>query len=132
MPKTDIRANPGRFALGCILGAAVTLLLTVPLLAVPSAMIAAGSVGEEGGVSLAAAAAFVASCAGAMTARIKNRGAALLSGVVSGLIAAATRMLVSLLSGSALDGGDLVICLAILAGGLITGAVRFGKRRRRR
>ncbi len=133
MPKKEPKGSAARLMPGCLLGAAVTLALSALLLALPAALIASGRVGEGAAMTMTAAAAFLAACAGALTAKIKNGGSPL-SAILAALLAAAVRLLVMFISdrSTSFDSGDAWVLAAMLAGGALVWLTGRGGRRRRR
>ncbi len=134
MPKNDMKTDLKRVAMGSLLGAAVTLLTAAALTMFFALFVASGRVGEGIGKAIVIGSAFVAAALGAFVARLKNHGAALISGALSAILAILVRLLISLASGSGniLDGGDIAVLLSILCGGLASGAITVHTRRRRR
>lgn len=133
MSKNE-RLSLGRVAAGAAIGAAVTLALSAILLLLLALPVASGAIGEGAERPVVVVCAFVSAVVGALTARIKNKGAALVSGAGAAIIAVAVRLLIGLISDGlhAFDGADTAVCLAILCGGIASGAVTFRRRRRRR
>ena len=132
MSKNE-KLNIKRVLGGVMLGAAVTLALSalaVMFLALP---VATGVIGEGSERAVVAVCAFLAAVVGAVIARIRNRGAALISGAGAALIAILLRLIIGLcLEGAhTLDSADTAVCLAMVCGGVAAGAVT-GKRRRHR
>ncbi len=133
MSKND-KLNIKRVLGGAALGAAVTLALStlaVMFLALP---VATGVIGEGSERALVAVCAFLAAAVGALVARLKNKGAALISGAGAALIAVLLRVVIGLcLEGAHAPGGaDTAVCLAMVCGGVAAGAVSVKHRRRRR
>ncbi len=134
MSKNDVKGEFKRVLAGAFLGAVVTLALAALLTVFLALFVASGRAGEGAERPMVLASAFVAAAVGALTARLKNRGAALLSGALTAVGAILVRLLIALLAGggAAPDGGDLAVILSILCGGIASGAITVRRRRRRR
>ncbi len=134
MPKFDTKTEMKRVALGSLLGALVTLALAAALTMFLALPVASGRIGEGAEKAIVIGSVFVSSVLGALTARIRNHGAALLSGALTALLAILLRLLAGLACGAKnlFDGGDAAILLSILCGGLVTGAITVHPRRKRR
>lgn len=133
MSKNE-KLNIKRVLAGAALGAAVTLALSalaVMFLALP---VASGVIGEGSERAVVVVCAFLSAAVGALIARIRNKGAALISGAGAALIAVLLRVVIGLcLEGvHALDSADTAVCLAMMCGGMISGAVTMKRRRRHR
>lgn len=132
MSKND-KLNLKRVLTGATLGAALTLALSalaVMFLALP---VATGVIGEGSERAAVVVCAFLAAAVGALVARLRNKGAALISGAGAALIAVLLRFVIGLcLEGAhAMDGADTAVCLAMVCGGVAAGAVSVKRRRRR-
>ena len=103
MPKFNGKTQFKKVALGSLLGAAVTLLTASAVTMFLALFIASGKIGEGAEKAVVVASAFAAAALGALVARLKNHGAALLSGVLTALFAILLRLL------AGLAGGDLNI-----------------------
>lgn len=134
MSKFDTRTELKRVALGAMLGALVTMAMAATFTMFLALPVASGKMGEGTERAIVIGSAFAASVLGALTARLKNHGAALLSGALTALLAILLRFLVGLACGceSLVDGGDVAVLLSILCGGLATGAISAHPRRKRR
>ena len=134
MPKFNGKTQFKKVALGSLLGAAVTLLTASAVTMFLALFIASGKIGEGAEKAVVVASAFAAAALGAQVARLKNHGAALLSGVLTALFAILLRLLAGLAGGdlNIMDGGDMGIFLSILCGGIASGAITVHSRRRRR
>lgn len=134
MAKLDGKNEWKRILTGALLGAAVTVALSAAITMFMALFVAAGRVGEGSERTVVVIAAFAASAVGALAARLKNHGAALLSGIMTAAIVILVRLLIMLLSetGTTIDGADMAVILSILCGGLASGAITGHRRRRRR
>ena len=134
MSKNDKTMSLRHVAAGIALGTVATLALSALLVMFMALPVASGRVGEDTGRSIVVVCAFVSAVVGAIAARIKNGGAALISGAGTALAAVLIRLLIGLISDDphTLDGTDLAICLATLCGGIGAGAVTIRRRKRRR
>ncbi len=134
MAKLDGKNELKRILTGAIVGAVVTIALSAAITMFMALFVAAGRVGEGAEKTIVVISAFVSAAAGALAARIKNRGAALLSGVSTAALVILVRLLVMLLSetSTTIDGADIAVILSILCGGLASGAITVHRRRRRR
>lgn len=123
-----------RVAVGALMGAVVTTLLSICLLALPAMLAASGRAGDGAQGPMVVTVAFIASCAGAFIARLWTRQAALLTCLGTALAAILARLIIGLISqGSAsLDRLDLGISAAILLAAAGVGAVKHRKRRSKR
>lgn len=133
MSKNE-KLNIRHVAAGAFIGAVVTLVLSALLVMFLALPVASGTIGEGAERSVVVVCAFLSAAVGALSARIRNRGAALLSGAGAAVIAVLVRLTVGLLADGlhAFDGADTAVCLAILCGGIAAGAVSVKRRRRRR
>ncbi len=134
MSKKELKGDWGRIVPGVLLGALVTLAFSVVLVTLCAPLVSSGKVGEGGVRPIVIVSSFVSGAAGALAARIKNGGATLIGGVASGALAVLARVVIMLISGrsGAFDALDAQICLSMLCGALISGAVTVKRRRRRR
>lgn len=128
--KPDLK----RLAVGAAMGAAVTLVLSALLMLFIALPVASGVIGEGSERAVVVACSAISAAVGALIARLRNRGAALISGVGAALIAIFVRLLIGLMSENAhaFDSTDTAVCLAMLSGALVSGAVTFRRRKRRR
>ncbi len=134
MSKNDSLSGMKRAAVGALLGAAVTAVLTVIFLTLPAMLVASGRVGEGAQGAMAVAAAFLASCAGALTARLWSRQGALAACLGTALITVAVRWAAALLlcRSGGVDRLDVGVCAAVFVACAAVGAVRRRRRRFRR
>ena len=134
MLKKDIGGEGRRLVLCAVLGAAVTMVVSTLLILVLALPVAAGKTPPSMEKPLIIASALAASVIGALIARWRNRSAALMTSVLSAVIAIAIRLILMLVSDSStgFDSTDMVVCVSILCGGVICGAVKPRRKRRRR
>ena len=134
MGKKDSMSAMRRAAVGALIGAAVTLVLSLVLIMLPAMLVASGRVGESSQGPMVVAAAFAASCAGALAARLWSRQAALVTCLGTALISVAVRAIVSMVSerSGGIDSLDLGVCAAMFIACAAVGAVRRRHRRSRR
>lgn len=134
MSKKELKNDWRRIVPGAALGAAAAIALSVLLLMLEAPLISGGRVGEGAENALIIVTAFIAAASGALVARIKNRGASLIGAIFVALMVIIVRLVIMLIADSAeaFDSLDIQICLSILCGALISGAISIKKRRRRR
>lgn len=134
MAKLDGKNELKRILTGALLGAAVCVALSTAITMFMALFVAAGRVGEGAERTIVVISAFVAAAVGVLAARLKNHGAALLSGIATSALVILVRLLVMLLSetSTTMDGADIAVFLSILCGGLASGAITVHRRRRRR
>ncbi len=117
---------------GGLFGAAVILLISTALCGLFALLVSSGRVGEGSEKQLVALAAFLASVGGALTAWRKNGGMALPSGALAAAIAIVLRLLLTVFSGTPVGSEMLTISAAMLLGGVLTGFLAAGRRKKRR
>ena len=123
-----------RILISSVIGAAVSIGLSVALMAIMAALVSSGRVGEGAEKAMCVACVLVATAVGALIARVAAHGAALLTGIGTGVIVILAKILLMLLSdeSTALDNTDMTLILCILCSGVATGAISPHKRRHRR
>ncbi len=134
MGKNDRTDGMRRAAMGAIIGAAATTLLSVCLIALPALLVASGRVGESAQGPMVVTAAFAASCAGALIARLWTRKAPLPTCLGVALAAILVRLIIGLASAGSVkpDSLDIGVSAAMLLAAALVGAVKSRKRRSRR
>lgn len=134
MGKNDKISGMRRVAVGSLMGAAVTTLLSVCLIALPALLVASGRAGEGTQGPMVVTASFIASCAGALIARLWTRKAALPTCLGMALAAIALRLIIGLISAGSVkpDSLDLSVSAAILLAAAAVGAVKSRRRRSKR
>ena len=133
MPKVE-QKNLKDMIPGIFYGACITILATICLILLLSALVSSGRVGEDREPMLVMVSAFMGAVFGGMAARKKNGSSALMSTLASAALAVTARMAISIFSeeSSFVDGVDMMVVAAMMCGGVIAGLPGKRKKRRRR
>lgn len=134
MGKNDKISGMRRVAAGAMLGAAVTTLLSICLIALPALLVASGRAGDSAQSAMVVTSAFIASCAGALIARLWTHKAPLPTCLGAALAAILARVIIGLITAGSVkpDSLDLSVSAAILLAAAVVGAVKSRRRRSKR
>ena len=118
---------------GVMYGVGTTFVCTTCLILILSIFVSGGRLAEEQEPILVMLSCFAGTIAGGITAKKKNCGSAMISGIGTAVVSAAIRLIISMFSetGSLFDKGDALIILSMICGGILSGAVSVKKKRRR-